>query len=378
MKNTIRELKSGFLSLSVVVLSTAALSSLALSTVGLSAVALSSDVMAAKRIVGGAVIDISTAPYQAAVGLAGVDTFNGQFCGGTIIDEKWILTAAHCFLEGSGENLSIAETGRFVITVGETTLSTASSANQYTFTMQDNVYMHPGFALDKPLDNDIALIQLPSAINLEGCGSNCSAIEFATPDNEATLAPLSTQAWSSGWGAITRKVPVLINGELQDPINHQSFFSDALKEVELRIVACGDSLTGIARTERVICAGAIDMNQEDTCQGDSGGPLVVRNNAGTGFALVGVNSYGHGCAAGEEGAYTRVSKFNDWITTRLSNPTVTPSQVGDEDAGSDSNNVGDTDVSSNTAALKSDGGGSAGFLMLFSLALLAMFRRANP
>ena len=65
-------------------------------------------------------------------------------------------------------------------------------------------------------------------------------------------------------------------------------------------------------TEDMICAGYIGGNDRDSCQGDSGGPLAVRNSAGQ-FELVGIVSWGIGCAGITPGVYSQVNFQLDWI-----------------------------------------------------------------
>lgn len=306
---------------------------------------------ATARIVGGYTQNISNTPWQVAIGTFGVDTYFGQYCGASILNDIWILTAAHCFFETDGS----PTTDELIVTIGESALSTASPTNQYRFTVADNVHIHPDYNTSG-FDNDIALIQLPSPMDLATCGNKCEAIELVTPANEGTTAHPSANAWVSGWGGTTRYTP---DSEGLPPEGFQQTFDDTLKELEVSILTCEGTL-GTDYTENTICAGASDLFLEDSCQGDSGGPLSVANNDGTGFLLAGIVSYGHGCAAGFSGAYTRVSKYNDWINTRFSNPNVAPGNTG----------------SSNgpvPAAAKS-GGGATGFPLLVLLLGLAVFR----
>merc|ERR1711894_626198 len=65
-------------------------------------------------------------------------------------------------------------------------------------------------------------------------------------------------------------------------------------------------------TDGMICAGNIPEYERDSCQGDSGGPMVVQGNDGS-WAVVGLVSWGFGCASGTPGVYARVSYYNDWI-----------------------------------------------------------------
>ena len=87
---------------------------------------------------------------------------------------------------------------------------------------------------------------------------------------------------------------------------------DALQFVQVKVIAnveCNyiDYPTQI--TDGMLCAG--DRNTVDACQGDSGGPLVVKR--GNDFVVIGIVSWGNGCASGYMGVYARVSSFLTWI-----------------------------------------------------------------
>lgn len=305
------------------------------------------------RIVGGSTQDISAVPWQVAIGKYGDRTFDDQFCGGSILNNQWILTAAHCFFDPKDGGPKADD---FMVTIGESTLSTASNVNQYKFTMAANVYIHPKYKTSG-LDHDIALIQLSSPMDLAACGTNCEAIGLVTPSNEGTTANLFSTAWVSGWGGVRRYTP---DAEGNPPEGFEQAFPDTLKELEVSILSC-DGRLGKNYTENMICAGASNMSLEDSCQGDSGGPLSVANNEGNGYLLAGVVSFGKGCAAGSTGVYMRVSKYNDWINTRLSNPNVAPEDVIASDGP--------------VPATAKSGGGVIGYSLLGILFGIVAFRR---
>ncbi len=307
---------------------------------------------ATTRIVGGYTQDISQAPWQVAIGLFGVSTFDGQFCAGSILNEKWILTAAHCFFNSENGR---PDTEDLIVTIGESTLSTASQLNQYKVVIAENVYIHPNYRTSG-FEYDIALIQLPSAMDLTLCGANCEAISLVTPSNEAATASPSAAAWVSGWGGTVRYTP---DAQGNPPAGFQQVYADTLKELAVNILDC-EGVSGTDYTENMICAGASDLSIEDSCQGDSGGPLSVANNQGTGYLLAGIVSFGKGCAAGYAGVYTRVSKYNDWIDTRLSNPDVAPVDVGASNG--------------SVPATARSSSGTMGYFLLLLLAGLVTFR----
>lgn len=305
------------------------------------------------RIVGGYQQNISQAPWQVSIGWWGSSSLNNHFCGGSIIGDRWVLTAAHCMFD---PETGKPEAGALMITIGSTRLSSAQSHNRYKFTFADNVYLHPQYRTSG-FDHDIALIELATPMNLEICGDNCQVIELVTPANEWSTAMLSARAWVSGWGGIHRYVA---DAEGYPPEGFQQQYTDVLKEVELSIVTC-EGMPAKYYSDNMICAAASDMNAEDTCQGDSGGPLSVFNNQGDGFLLAGIVSFGNGCAAGTAGVNTRVSQYVDWINSKKSG--------ADIDKGHD--NLGDSPV---PAISKSSGGGALGIGWLIMLSVLAFGR----
>ncbi len=235
------------------------------------------------RIVGGEDAEIEDYPWQVAF-LQGTT----QFCAGSIIDEEWILTAAHCL-------------------AGSWTLQTvrAGVTNKTHTTGQDRspaeVIIHPQYQNPTTHSNDIALVRLSSPLDLSG--PYARKIPIVT-ENDA-LAGLTDPGVISavtGWGALSQ------GGSA----------TNILQVVMVPIVSNEDAMNpGLYNpgqiTPDMLCAGDLEDGGIDACQGDSGGPLAVPDGAGW-WKLGGITSWGVGCAQpGYPGVYARVSYFEDWI-----------------------------------------------------------------
>lgn len=235
------------------------------------------------RIVGGEDADIADYPWQVAL-MQG----STQFCGGSIIHEEWILTAAHC-LTGSW-------TAQYI---------RAGVTNRNHTTGQDiNVveyFTHPNFNNPVSWANDIALLRLESPLDLSG--PNAKAIPIVTQaDANAGLTNPGIFSAVTGWGALSAGGPS----------------SNILQVVMVPIVSNAEAMNpgGYSPgsiTDDMLCAGDMASGGIDACQGDSGGPLAVPDGAG-GWKLAGITSWGNSCALPNyPGVYARVSYFEDWI-----------------------------------------------------------------
>lgn len=244
----------------------------------------------APKIVGGVEAEPGEFPWQVSLVVSWIaDPTRGHFCGGSIYDSRWIVTAAHCL-----ENLSPFDIN---VVAGTNVLSTGASRFNVLRTIVNKSYDPATY------DNDIALLEVRDGLPLS---ANMKPILPAPQSDDQTLTP-GTNLVVTGWGATTQGGTTVAD----------------LRKVDVPFVtnaACNDTLSYNGRvTENMLCAGKA-VGGVDSCQSDSGGPLVLRDDEAP--LLVGVVSWGEGCAkTGKYGVYSNVAKFEDWITACVENPT---------------------------------------------------------
>ncbi|XP_064480482.1 chymotrypsin B-like [Ornithodoros turicata] len=228
------------------------------------------------RIVGGADALPHEFPWQVSV-----DLVNMHYCGGTIWNENWIVTAGHC-----------ADYVFFVykVLVGKHVLSRVETLEQRRFVSE--VVVHPKYSEDT-VDYDIALMKLSSPLTFSRhVGPVCAPQANDDFTNQTCTA--------TGWGLTT-------------PDGAEA---NILQKVDLRVWnqrECIEVYKDVNNvTERMMCAG-YKAGGSGPCQGDSGGPLVCQRKDGR-WALAGITSWGKVCgAANEPAVFTRVASLLEWI-----------------------------------------------------------------
>ncbi|XP_009878884.1 PREDICTED: transmembrane protease serine 9 [Charadrius vociferus] len=236
----------------------------------------------ASKIVGGTDASRGEIPWQVSL-----KEDSRHFCGATIIGDRWLLSAAHCFNETNPEEIEAY--------VGTTSLNgTDGNAVKVNIT---RVIQHPLF---NPiiLDFDVAILELARPLVFN------KYIQPVCLPLAVQKFPVGKKCIISGWGDLQE-------GNVTKP--------EALQKASVGIIdqkTC-NFLYNFSLTDRMICAGFLE-GKIDSCQGDSGGPLACEMTPGV-FYLAGIVSWGIGCAqAMKPGVYSRITKLKDWILDTIS------------------------------------------------------------
>lgn len=236
------------------------------------AAVLQPDGRAGTKIIGGSEVPAGEMPFAVAFARQRVGGSLGNFCGGTLIDDRWVVTAAHCRINVQSKAI-----------IGRTDITGANGFERDVA----SVWRHVDFGKLQSFDSDIALVELASPVTTS-----------AAPFNSSPL-PVSTPITVVGWGATVAGGASV----------------ERLHSVTLDVVAdatCKLSYRNEPNkvTQNMYCA---NRPNKDSCQGDSGGGSFVQPTPGQ-YRLAGIVSFGKGCALPAfPGVYTRLAIFTQWI-----------------------------------------------------------------
>jgi len=259
------------------------------------------------RIVGGEEVSPHALPYQVSV----QSTSGSHFCGGSIIADDMILTAAHCMegVDGNSPNMQV-RVGAHSLTDGSGQVIKVAT----TYTNQE----YPN------LSKDVAVLKLAEKIT----DKNTKIIKLADQSFFDAKVKVGTALKVSGWGTLTS------NGSMPDKL-----MAVNVPYVSNEVCNSAEAYSGkVQATE--ICAGYKEGGK-DSCQGDSGGPLVVKE--GNDYVQVGIVSWGEGCAdANKYGVYGKVDALKSWIDSAVAGNEAPSGLAGGGDGGGGDGSDGGT------------------------------------
>ncbi|XP_043196871.1 trypsin-1-like isoform X2 [Amphibalanus amphitrite] len=230
------------------------------------------------RVVGGRPSRINEYPWTVAL------TYRGRFyCGGTLINDRYVLTAAHC-INGLNHH-------RVEVTLGEHDRNLPFEA----ITLKTRVLWwlkHPDFDA-KTFNNDIAVIRMKDPV-----------------DFSRIMRPVCLP--KPGYNYTGEKVTVVGWGRTSEGGNTANLLQEVLLPVFSNAECRSLKYDPEEITNNMLCAG-YTQGKIDACQGDSGGPMLWQSKDGK-TDLIGIVSWGQGCGRpGLPGVYTRVVNYLDWI-----------------------------------------------------------------
>nr|BAR45632.1 limulus clotting factor C-like [Ammothea sp. RS-2014] len=251
-------------------------------------------------VVNGNASDVGQWPWQAAVAtwFPQIDSFYVT-CGGSLISENWILTAAHC-VTYQRTNIVISST-QFRVYLGKHYRNDTLDDEYVQMRSIEEIHVHPNYDYIQ-YDSDIALMKISTSADLTARVRPVCLPTFTSSDQNLVKGKIGVV---TGWG------------KLEDDT-----YAEELQQAKVPFVPTRTCMEGyeseglpVTITDYMFCAGYKE-GKTDACSGDSGGPFVFLESATNKWTLEGIVSWGSPSGCGNQnqyGGFTRVERFLEWI-----------------------------------------------------------------
>lgn len=253
-------------------------------------------------IIGGKNTSQNEFPHMAAVGF-GQESRKRWWCGGALISERFVLTAAHCIEDPGSATRRGAGPARWVRLGEHNILSSGDDKSVQEIPVEER-FPHPGYRHNVKY-NDIGLLRLARVAEIT------MAVRPACLHTRSIQLP--SKASATGWGNTNVDgAPAAILQKINLPLVSQE---ECRPHFDPNIFPKYRPSLGDGLVDTMLCAGGEPFGGRDTCQGDSGGPLQILNESPyCTYTIIGVTSFGKSCAQPNTPAvYSRVSSYVPWI-----------------------------------------------------------------
>jgi len=248
------------------------------------------------RIFGGSITEVDEYPWMVHVSsrhyIDGSTSFWKGRCGGSLISDQWVVTAAHCVIDddrGSADEI--------VVELGQHDLSSPAMNPKV-----EKPIVHEEYDKIRVI-NDIALLKLQDPVDFN---KHPNIRPICLPSNSRENYA-GSRAIVAGWG---------MTGEHED-------VSDVLLEANVTVISdneCRRIYSGNNIHDSVICAKTTGSSPQGHCEGDSGGPLITRRQGQTSYTLIGVASFAMDALCMREdypGGFAEITHFLAWIKDNI-------------------------------------------------------------